>query len=94
MPLNVSVASFLTCNVKAAAALECFSIDSPLKKTVKIVDDERLPESPESLGDEEQTHDKIGELRKKFVGEIDLPESMFMIFFFLKFIIIIIITIL
>ena len=60
--------------VQAAAALAAFSIDSPLKSVVKIIDDERLPESPQSITEGE--HDRVGELREKFVGEVDLPESM------------------
>ena len=62
--------------VQAAAALESFSLDSPLKKAVKVIDDERLPESPKSITEEEETHDRLSELRKKFVGDVDLPESM------------------
>ena len=61
--------------VQAAAALESFSIDSPLKNFVKVIDDERLPESPKSITEDEQVHDKLGELREKFVGEVNLPES-------------------
>ncbi|KAF8631559.1 hypothetical protein AX15_002313 [Amanita polypyramis BW_CC] len=70
---RLSAASGLTPSKKAAAALERFSIDSPLKNATKVIDDKRLPESPESLG--EEVLDKISELRGKFVGEIDLPES-------------------
>lgn len=62
-------------HMQAAAALESFSIDSPLKSFVKVIDDERLPESPKSITEDEQVHDKLGELREKFVGEVDLPES-------------------
>ena len=50
-----------------------------------LVDDERLPNSPDTIGadsehDEEKEEveeevDNLEELRKKFVGEIDLPES-------------------
>jgi hypothetical protein len=69
--------------VQAAAALEKFSLDSPKKavqpespvlRSSKLpIDDERLPESPKSAeGDEEA---ELDELRTKFVGEIDLPES-------------------
>ena len=61
--------------VQAAAALESFSLDSPIKKTVKIIDDERLPESPKSITEGEETYDRLSDLRKKFVGEVDLPES-------------------
>ncbi len=62
--------------VQAAAALESFSLDSPLKKAVKIIDDERLPESPKSITEGEEAYDRLSELRKKFVGEVDLPERM------------------
>ncbi|KAF8351563.1 ribonucleotide reductase small subunit [Amanita rubescens] len=65
----------ITPSKKAAAALESFSLDSPLKKAVKVIDDERLPESPKSITEDEETHDRLSELRKKFVGDVDLPES-------------------
>ncbi|KAF5364250.1 hypothetical protein D9756_000735 [Leucocoprinus leucothites] len=62
---------------KAAAALASFSLESPTKASkkpvVSLVDDERLPESPDTLADTEGT--ELDQLRKKFVGEIDLPES-------------------
>ncbi|KAL0949711.1 hypothetical protein HGRIS_009748 [Hohenbuehelia grisea] len=68
---------------KAAAALEKFSIESPAKKDFKPLvfdafDDEKRAESPESQGDAPSSilaEDNLEELRKKFVGEVDLPES-------------------
>ncbi|RDB22796.1 Ribonucleoside-diphosphate reductase small chain [Hypsizygus marmoreus] len=63
---------------KAAAALAKFSIESPVKSAIKqrLFDDERLPESPKSIGEELRTpEDELEELRRKFVGDIDLPES-------------------
>ncbi|KAF9452435.1 beta subunit of ribonucleotide reductase [Macrolepiota fuliginosa MF-IS2] len=64
---------------KAAAALAAFSLESPIKSSKKspisLVDDERLPESPDTLGDAEEAQDTLDELRKRFVGEVDLPES-------------------
>ena len=45
---------------------------------MKLTDDERLPESPDTIGDDEEVDEEaqLRELRKKFVGEVDLPESM------------------
>ncbi|KAH6915022.1 ribonucleotide reductase small subunit [Coprinopsis sp. MPI-PUGE-AT-0042] len=65
---------------KAASALAAFSLDSPTKPSKKIaklmIDDERLPESPKSVTEEApQPVDELALLRKKFVGEVDLPES-------------------
>ncbi|KAG6837533.1 Ribonucleotide-diphosphate reductase (RNR), small subunit [Arthromyces matolae] len=68
---------------KAAACLAAFTMDSPAKPVSKhatfVIDDARLSKSPRSLVDEEEasfTSDAdIDLLRKKFVGEIDLPES-------------------
>ncbi|KAJ3567786.1 hypothetical protein NP233_g6136 [Leucocoprinus birnbaumii] len=58
---------------KAAAALAAFSLETPTKASKKpVIDDERLPESPESVTD---TQGELAQLRKKFVGEVDLPES-------------------
>ncbi|KAK2466124.1 hypothetical protein APHAL10511_001766 [Amanita phalloides] len=64
--------SDLTPSKKAAVALENFSMNSPLKQS--LIDDERLPESPKSIDEGEQS-DRLTELRKKFVGEVNLPES-------------------
>jgi len=65
----------ITPSKKVAAALQSFSLDSPLKKAVKIIDDERLPESPKSITEEEETRDRLSDLRKNFVGDVELPES-------------------
>lgn len=61
---------------KAAAALQAISLDSPTKPTknsLPIVDDTRHCPSPDS----ETETDELDELdlRKRFVGDIDLPES-------------------
>ncbi|KAF8165460.1 ribonucleotide reductase small subunit [Crassisporium funariophilum] len=61
---------------KAAAALAAFSFDSPVKaskKPVQLIDDERLPESPASIA--EEPVDPLVSLRRRYVGEVDLPES-------------------
>ncbi|KAG1755809.1 ribonucleotide reductase small subunit [Suillus lakei] len=60
---------------KAAAALASISLDSPTKPS----DDDTLPvfidDSKRSVSpDSENAEDELEELRKKFVGEIDLPE--------------------
>ncbi|KXN83733.1 Ribonucleoside-diphosphate reductase small chain [Leucoagaricus sp. SymC.cos] len=59
---------------KAAAALAAFSLESPTKPSKKaavaLADDERQPESPDTL-----VEDSLDDFRKKFVGEVDLPES-------------------
>ncbi|EDR13226.1 ribonucleotide reductase, beta subunit [Laccaria bicolor S238N-H82] len=76
-----SVSPTPTPSKKAAAALAAFSFDSPTKVSkklfVKLTDDERLPESPDTIGDDEEVDEEaqLRELRKKFVGEVDLPES-------------------
>ncbi|KAG6855086.1 Ribonucleotide-diphosphate reductase (RNR), small subunit [Blastosporella zonata] len=66
----------------AAASLAAFSLDTPTEHLVKsaayVIDDARLSKSPKSLVDDgEHTFDSddIEVLRKKFVGDIDLPES-------------------
>ncbi|KAF8875749.1 ribonucleotide reductase small subunit [Mucidula mucida] len=49
-----------------------FTLESPTKKLVaKKIDDERRSTSPDTVADESD----LEELRKKFVGEVDLPES-------------------
>ncbi|KAF8812328.1 beta subunit of ribonucleotide reductase [Phlegmacium glaucopus] len=62
---------------KAAAAFAAFSFDSPTKPskkdTIKVIDDERLPQSPESLT--QDAEDDILPIRRKFVGDVGLPES-------------------
>ncbi|KAF7983881.1 hypothetical protein HWV62_18228 [Athelia sp. TMB] len=69
---------------KAAAALEAFSFATPTKAgkmaPIHLIDDEKLPVSPDTLpatsehADEEEVDD-LEELRKKFVGDVNLPES-------------------
>ncbi|KIM90680.1 hypothetical protein PILCRDRAFT_811140 [Piloderma croceum F 1598] len=72
---------------KAAAAIEAFSFTTPTKKPLKkspmnfVVDDasstssDTLVAISEPAEEEEEEEDDLEELRKKFVGEIDLPES-------------------
>ncbi|KAG1748939.1 ribonucleotide reductase small subunit [Suillus paluster] len=67
---------------KAAAALAAFSLDSPAKPskndTLPLIDDCKrsvLPDSEQAEGLEPEDEDDLEELRKKFVGEVDLPES-------------------
>jgi len=62
--------------LQAAAALAAFTFESPTKPSKKVIDDERLPESPASLTDAvEDTSDDILSIPRKYVGEVDLPES-------------------
>lgn len=62
---------------KAAAALANISLDSPTKPSHDedtlpvLIDDRKRSVSPDS----QNAEDELEELRKKFVGEIDLPES-------------------
>ncbi|OJA17025.1 hypothetical protein AZE42_00563 [Rhizopogon vesiculosus] len=69
---------------KAAAALAAFSLASPTKPsqndTLPVIDDRKRSVSPDSekaegseLQDEDA--DNLDELRTKFVGDIELPES-------------------
>ncbi|KAE9410349.1 ribonucleotide reductase small subunit [Gymnopus androsaceus JB14] len=73
---------------KAAAALASFTLESPTKKSTKkavIIDDKRRSVSPASLEDEEveeeeedsetKAAEELSALRKRFVGEVDLPEN-------------------
>ncbi|KZP12136.1 ribonucleotide reductase small subunit [Athelia psychrophila] len=68
---------------KVAAALEAFSFATPTKGSkmapIHLIDDECREESPDTLfaGSEqaEEVVDDLEELRKKFVGDINLPES-------------------
>ncbi|KAK2459864.1 hypothetical protein APHAL10511_008117 [Amanita phalloides] len=72
MTTSCLLSSDLTPSKKAVVALENFSMDSPRKQL--LIDDECLPESPKSISEGEQS-DRLNKLRKKFVGEVDLPES-------------------
>jgi len=54
---------------QAAAALANIKLESPVKK---VIDDSKRSVSPESVVDEREA---LAELRKKYVGEVDLPES-------------------
>lgn len=71
--------------VQAAKILAEMALHSPMKK---IIDDKRRSVSPDTVGDGEDDDDEedVEDLRKKFVGEIDLPESvsLFCVFFFLS----------
>lgn len=61
---------------KAAAALQAISLESPTKpiqKPAPIIDDTRR--SPSPLSETEKTEDQELGLRKRFVGDVDLPES-------------------
>ncbi|KAG5219981.1 Ribonucleotide-diphosphate reductase [Salix suchowensis] len=69
---------------KAASALAAFSLESPTKPSAKkatLVDDKKRSTSPDTVGDEEDELDEtflgesLEELRKKFVGDVELPES-------------------
>jgi ribonucleoside-diphosphate reductase subunit M2 len=64
--------------------LEAFSFASPIKSsqkdTLPVIDDRKRSVSPdsekaESLDLEDENEESLDELRKKFVGEVDLPES-------------------
>ncbi|KAH9843899.1 beta subunit of ribonucleotide reductase [Rhodofomes roseus] len=68
---------------KAAAAINAMSLTTPTKAgkipALNLIDDERLSKSPASLADEleeEEIDPELEELRKKWVGEIELPENM------------------
>ncbi|EIW82404.1 ribonucleotide reductase small subunit [Coniophora puteana RWD-64-598 SS2] len=68
---------------KAAEALANFSLETPTKtklsKKTPLVDDKRRSNSPDTLGsetsDDVEARDPLEELRTKFVGDINLPES-------------------
>lgn len=75
-----------------AAQLEKFSFITPTKPSKKdeddsfpvvLLDDKQRSVSPDTIGDAsepaEEAEDDLEELRKKFVGEIDLPESEFLL---------------
>ena len=69
----VYVINFL---LQAAAALAAFTLESPTKpsrkEAVVLIDDEKRSPSPESVTD---ATDTLPDFRRKFVGEVDLPES-------------------
>jgi ribonucleoside-diphosphate reductase subunit M2 len=61
---------------QAAAALQAISLESPTKpiqKPVPVIDDTRR--SPSPLSETEKTEDQELDVRKRFVGDVDLPES-------------------
>ncbi|KAI0254365.1 ribonucleotide reductase small subunit [Lactifluus subvellereus] len=61
---------------KAAAALQAISLESPLKpmqKLAPVIDDARRSPSPNSESEQGEC-EELG-LRKRFVGDVDLPES-------------------
>lgn len=62
--------------LKAAAALQAISLESPVKPTkrpIPVIDDARRSPSLDSEN-EESEHQEL-DPRKRFVGDIDLPES-------------------
>jgi|SRR6267154_4665148 len=62
---------------QAAAALQAISLASPTKpiqKPAAVIDDARR--SPSPLSDAEKAEDQGSDIRKRFVGDVDLPESM------------------
>ncbi|KAI0284961.1 ribonucleotide reductase small subunit [Russula aff. rugulosa BPL654] len=61
---------------KAAAALQAISLESPTKpiqKHAPVIDDTRR--SPSPLSESERTEEQELDLRKRFVGDVYLPES-------------------
>ncbi|KAI0049638.1 ribonucleotide reductase small subunit [Auriscalpium vulgare] len=63
---------------KAAAALQAFSLDSPIKaKKFAVIDDARRSHSPasEELNDTRNAEESVDEYPRRYVGEVDLPES-------------------
>jgi len=77
----VNVFVLLTRSVsQVAPALTSFSLESPIKafkKSGASIDDEGELETPGSIADTEET--ELEQLRKSYVGEVDLPECMFFI---------------
>ncbi|KDR83867.1 hypothetical protein GALMADRAFT_236325 [Galerina marginata CBS 339.88] len=59
---------------KAAAALAAFTLETPIKSSKTIIDDEKLPQSPDSLIDATEPV-TLANMVRKYVGEVDLPES-------------------
>jgi len=73
-PVNHTVPE-ATPSKKAAAALQAISLESPVKSTKKptpIIDDARRSSSPDS---EVEKNEEELDPRKRFVGDINLPES-------------------
>ena len=63
--------------MKAAAALQAISLESPTKATQKptsVIDDARRSLSPDSEVEKDEREEL--DLRKRFVGDVDLPESV------------------
>jgi len=61
---------------KAAAALQAISLESPTKpaqKPISLIDDARRSSSPDSEVEKNESEELA--LRKRFVGDINLPES-------------------
>ncbi|KAI0303213.1 ribonucleotide reductase small subunit [Russula brevipes] len=61
---------------KAAAALQAISLESPIKAAkiaAPVIDDARRSTSPDSEAEKGQQQEL--DLRKRFVGDVDLPES-------------------
>ena len=66
---------------QVAPALTSFFLESPIKafkKSGASIDDEGELETPGSIADTEET--ELEQLRKSYVGEVDLPESMSFIY--------------
>ncbi|KAG6335530.1 hypothetical protein ID866_3560 [Astraeus odoratus] len=61
---------------KAAASIAAFSLDSPKKPSEKhaLIDDKKRSVSPDTLADGSSDEEDLDVLRRKFVGEVDLPE--------------------
>jgi len=73
-PVNHTMPEATPC-LKAAAALQAISLESPIKPTQKptsIIDDARRSSSPDS---EVEKNEAELDLRKRFVGDVNLPES-------------------
>ena len=73
----VSAVQYSQSASQAAAALQAISLESPTKpiqKPAPVIDDARR--SPSPLSETEKTEGQALDLRKRFVGDVDLPESM------------------
>jgi hypothetical protein len=67
---------------QAAAAIEALALTTPTKPSkkapVRLIDDRRRSGSPDTIDASSEPAEEVDELevfRKKFVGEVDLPES-------------------